>query len=212
MTARKSLLIQIFARDEPGLVSAISGCLFDLGLNLGDTAFAVLGSGADGSAQFVVAVPEGVPGRFSALSAVGLVPAAILGHDIGAVLAGAREARESLSGSLYDCPAYAYGAVAVALERRGAHTNAFVPYAEALEPFAEWFAQLWAESLGKDGQGQTPARAPSRGRLFATRMPSGISSASTSAPMPASTAASVRWLPSRFGFWRASARHSARSC
>ena len=34
-----------------------------------------------------------------------------------------------------------------------------MPYAESLEPFAEWFAQLWAESLGKDGQGQTPARA-----------------------------------------------------
>jgi glucose-6-phosphate isomerase len=103
-------------------------------------------------------VPEGVPGRFSALSEVGLVPAAILGHDIAAVLDGAAEARESLTGSLFDCPAYAYGAVAYALELRGATTNAFVPYAEALEPFAEWFAQLWAESLGKDGQGQTPAR------------------------------------------------------
>ncbi|WP_255150918.1 glucose-6-phosphate isomerase [Halorarius halobius] len=106
-----------------------------------------------------LSVPEGVPGRFSALSAVGLVPAAILGYDVEAVLAGGREARDSLSGSLYDCPAYAYGAVAVGLERRGAHVNAVMPYAEALEPFAEWFAQLWAESLGKDGQGQTPARA-----------------------------------------------------
>jgi glucose-6-phosphate isomerase len=104
-------------------------------------------------------VPDGVPGRFSALSAVGLVPAAILGYDVEAVLEGGRAARDSLQGSLYDCPAYAYGAVATALERRGAHTNAFMPYAESLEPFAEWFAQLWAESLGKDGQGQTPARA-----------------------------------------------------
>jgi len=114
---------------------------------------------ADEEGLPTLAVPEGVPGRFSALSAVGLVPAAILGHDIKAVLAGAREARDGLTGSLHDCPAYAYGAVATALERRGAHTNAFMPYAEALEPFAEWFAQLWAESLGKDGQGQTPARA-----------------------------------------------------
>ena len=47
MTARKSLLIQLFARDEPGLVSSVSGCLFDLGLNLGDTTFAVLGTGAE---------------------------------------------------------------------------------------------------------------------------------------------------------------------
>ena len=104
-------------------------------------------------------VPEGVPGRFTALSPVGLVPAAILGGDIEAVLEGGRSARESLSGSLFDCPAYAYGAVAYALESRGATSNAVMPYAERLESFAEWFAQLWAESLGKDGLGQTPIRA-----------------------------------------------------
>ncbi|WP_254840631.1 glucose-6-phosphate isomerase [Natronomonas marina] len=104
-------------------------------------------------------VPAGVPGRFSALSAVGLVPAAALGGDIEGVLAGGAEGRAALAPSLFDCPAYAYGAVAYALECRGATTNAVVPYAEALEPFAEWFAQLWAESLGKDGLGQTPARA-----------------------------------------------------
>jgi glucose-6-phosphate isomerase len=104
-------------------------------------------------------VPGGVPGRFAALSPVGLVPAAILGGDVEAVLAGGRAARESLAGSIFDCPAYAYGAVAYALESRGATANAVMPYAEALEPFAEWFAQLWAESLGKDGLGQTPVRA-----------------------------------------------------
>jgi glucose-6-phosphate isomerase len=104
-------------------------------------------------------VPHGVPGRFAALSAVGLVPAALLGGDVAGVLAGGRDARDGLSGSLFECPGYAYGAVAAALERRGAHVNAVMPYAESLEPFAEWFAQLWAESLGKDGQGQTPARA-----------------------------------------------------
>jgi len=104
-------------------------------------------------------VPEGVPGRFAALSAVGLVPAAILDGDIEGVLAGARAARESLAPSLFECPAYAYGATAYALEERGATVNAFMPYAESLEPFAEWFAQLWAESLGKAGRGQTPARA-----------------------------------------------------
>ncbi|WP_159902048.1 glucose-6-phosphate isomerase [Salinirussus salinus] len=104
-------------------------------------------------------VPDGVPGRFSALSAVGLVPAAIRGHDIEGLLAGGRRAAESLAPSLFECPAYAYGAVAHGLEERGATVNAVMPYAERLEPFAEWFAQLWAESLGKDGRGQTPARA-----------------------------------------------------
>jgi glucose-6-phosphate isomerase len=104
-------------------------------------------------------VPEGVPGRFSALSAVGLVPAAIRGHDIEGLLAGGQRAADSLAPSLFECPAYAYGAVAHGLEERGAAVNAVMPYAERLEPFAEWFAQLWAESLGKDGRGQTPARA-----------------------------------------------------
>jgi len=106
-----------------------------------------------------LAVPDGVPGRFSALSAVGLVPAAIRGHDIEALLAGGRSGAASLSDSLFECPAYAYGALAHALDQRGATVTVMMPYAERLESFAEWFAQLWAESLGKSGGGQTPARA-----------------------------------------------------
>jgi glucose-6-phosphate isomerase len=104
-------------------------------------------------------VPDGVPGRFSVLSTVGLACAAIQGHDLDAILAGASDEADRLAGSLYESPAYAYGATCYALEERGAAVNAFVPYAESLETFAEWFAQLWAESLGKDGRGQTPARA-----------------------------------------------------
>ncbi|MDQ2056090.1 glucose-6-phosphate isomerase [Halobellus sp. H-GB7] len=106
-----------------------------------------------------LAVPDGVPGRFSALSTVGLAVAAIQGHDLDAIRAGAADAADGLSGSLFDTPAYAYGATTYALAQRGAVTNAMMPYAERLETFAEWFAQLWAESLGKDGLGQTPARA-----------------------------------------------------
>ncbi|RLM56497.1 glucose-6-phosphate isomerase [Halobellus sp. Atlit-31R] len=106
-----------------------------------------------------LSVPDGVPGRFSALSTVGLAVAAIQGHDLDAIRAGAAEAADGLSGSLFETPAYAYGATTYALAQRGAVTNAVMPYAERLETFAEWFAQLWAESLGKDGLGQTPARA-----------------------------------------------------
>ncbi|WP_323675341.1 glucose-6-phosphate isomerase [Halorubellus sp. PRR65] len=103
--------------------------------------------------------PEGVPGRFSALSTVGLAAASVCGHDLDALVAGASEQREKLGPSLHSNPGYAYGAVAYALDQRGASVNAMMPYAERLETFAEWFAQLWAESLGKDGLGQTPARA-----------------------------------------------------
>ena len=104
-------------------------------------------------------VPDGVPGRFSALSAVGLAAAAFEGLDLEKLLEGGQRAAESLSPSLFETPAYAYGATMAALEEQGVNVAAMMPYAEALEPFAEWFAQLWAESLGKDGRGQTPARA-----------------------------------------------------
>ncbi|WP_049935085.1 hypothetical protein [Haloplanus natans] len=104
-------------------------------------------------------VPAGVPGRFSALSTVSLPVAVLAGADIDALLAGARAEADRLAGSLFESPAYAYGAACYALERRGAGVNAVMPYAESLECFAEWFAQLWAESLGKDAVGQTPARA-----------------------------------------------------
>ncbi|RQG91673.1 glucose-6-phosphate isomerase [Natrarchaeobius halalkaliphilus] len=104
-------------------------------------------------------VPDGVPGRFSALSSVGLVAPAVCGHDLEALLEGAAAEADSLSGSLFECPAYAYGATTYALDARGAGINAMVPYSESLETSAEWFAQLWAESLGKDDLGQTPVRA-----------------------------------------------------
>jgi glucose-6-phosphate isomerase len=103
--------------------------------------------------------PEGVPGRFSALSPVGLFAPAVLGADIESVLDGGASAADRLAPSLFDAPAYAYGAAASALEKRGATVNAMMPYAESLEAFAEWFTQLWAESLGKGGGGQAPARA-----------------------------------------------------
>ena len=106
-----------------------------------------------------LSVPAGVPGRYAVLSPVGLVVAAIRGHDIEALLAGARAAAAERSPSLFESPGYAYGAVTEALARRGVAVNAMMPYDERLETFAEWFAQLWAESLGKDGLGQTPVRA-----------------------------------------------------
>ncbi|MFC6730656.1 glucose-6-phosphate isomerase, partial [Natronoarchaeum mannanilyticum] len=107
----------------------------------------------------VLKVPDGVPGRFSVLSTVGLAAAAIRGDDVEELLAGGRDVARNLSGSLFESPAYAYGATTYALDNRGASINAMLPYAEGLETYAEWYAQLWAESLGKDGLGQTPVRA-----------------------------------------------------
>ncbi len=102
-------------------------------------------------------VPEGVPGRFSALSAVGLVPPAILGIDIEGLLAGGQQAADDLAPSLYDSPPTPTARWLARKKRARRSTPSALR--ERLESFGEWFAQLWAESLGKDGRGQTPARA-----------------------------------------------------
>ncbi|MFB6111772.1 MAG: glucose-6-phosphate isomerase [Halobacteriaceae archaeon] len=107
----------------------------------------------------VLDAPPGVPGRFSVFSPVALPAAAVAGVDLDGLIAGAAAERERLAGSLFECPAYAYAAATHALNQRGVSVNAVMPYGEALERFAEWVGQLWAESLGKDGLGQTPARA-----------------------------------------------------
>lgn len=102
--------------------------------------------------------PE-IGGRYSVFSAVGLLPAALVGLDIEAVRAGAAEALEinARSEDGRDAPAVLGAAVSMELLRlRGARTTVLMPYADALGPFARWYRQLWAESLGKNGRGTTP--------------------------------------------------------
>ncbi len=107
-------------------------------------------------------VPANVGGRFSALSAVGLLPAAAAGVDAAALLAGAAamEAR-CRSGSVRENPALLYAAALHLLDvRAGRHIHVLMPYADALRDTGDWFVQLWAESLGKRPDvGPTPFRA-----------------------------------------------------
>ncbi|MBV6487871.1 MAG: glucose-6-phosphate isomerase [Pseudorhodoplanes sp.] len=102
----------------------------------------------------------GVGGRFSALTNVGLLPAAMLGLDIAAVRAGAAEVLAPVrDGRAAKDVAPAVGAaLSVAL---AAHKPVAVmmAYADRLEKFVKWYVQLWAESLGKDGKGTTPLAA-----------------------------------------------------
>ena len=98
-----------------------------------------------------------VPGRYSALSVVGLLPAAFAGIDVERVLEGGARA-EPTDGVLEDA-GRALGATSYLLGERFVEASVMMPYAERLETFAEWYAQIWAESLGKDGGGQTPVRA-----------------------------------------------------
>jgi glucose-6-phosphate isomerase len=111
-------------------------------------------------------VPEGVGGRFSVFSAVGLLPAAFSGIDIRELLAGARDMDERIASSTAsENPALILALSHYLLHtRKGKSIAALMPYSDALKGVAQWFGQLWAESLGKrlslDGRvvhtGQTP--------------------------------------------------------
>ncbi|HEX6314917.1 MAG TPA: glucose-6-phosphate isomerase [Gemmatimonadaceae bacterium] len=113
-----------------------------------------------------LAVPPNVGGRFSVLSPAGLLPAALAGIDVAALLRGAGEMRNRTASS--DWTANPAGAFAVLQwlsdTRLGRRGHVFMPYHDALRDMAAWFVQLWAESLGKvrpDGThvGPTPIAA-----------------------------------------------------
>jgi len=95
-------------------------------------------------------VPDGVGGRFSVLSPVGLFSAAMCGIDIDALLDGAAEMDTRCSETDPSRnPAVILAWLLVELARRGKHNHVLMPYANALYSLADWFRQLWAESLGK---------------------------------------------------------------
>ena len=111
-------------------------------------------------------VPANVGGRFSVLSPVGTLPAALVGMDVAALVAGATEMRDRCAGESFQRdPALAFAALqwrAQAEAGQGMHV--LMPYSDAYRDLAPWFVQLWAESLGKrrrDGThvGPTPIAA-----------------------------------------------------
>src|SRR5690606_26926327 len=117
---------------------------------------------AEGLTSF--AIPSNVGGRFSVLSAAGIVPAALAGLDVRALLAGAAAMAEACRGPrLRDNPAGLLAALHLLHhERYGRGIHVMMPYADALRPFSAWYVQLWAESLGKrvDRAGNTVERGP----------------------------------------------------
>ncbi len=106
-------------------------------------------------------LPDDVGGRFSVLSCVGLLSAWALGIDCKSLLQGAREldAMLSRSSAVLENPAWILAGLNFLHMKKGRNINVLMSYADPLERFGEWFAQLWGESLGKDGQGSTPVRA-----------------------------------------------------
>ena len=111
---------------------------------------------AEGYETFVV--PDDVGGRFSVLTAVGLLPIAAAGINIDDMMKGAADAREEYSNpSLKENEAYKYAAVRNALYNKGKEIEILVNYEPALVYFNEWWKQLFGESEGKDNKGLFPA-------------------------------------------------------
>ena len=112
-------------------------------------------------------IPDGVGGRFSELCPVGLVAAAVCNIDIRAMLTGARDMDERCkTDDVFQNPALLDAGLMMLAFDKGANMSVMMPYADSLKLMADWYAQLWAESLGKnvtlDGKschvGQTPIK------------------------------------------------------
>ena len=115
-------------------------------------------SDAEGYETFVV--PDDVGGRFSVLTAVGLLPIAAAGVDIEVMMKGAQDAREVCKGGdMSTNPSFQYAALRNILYRKGKGTEILVNYEPALTMMGEWFKQLYAESEGKDHKGIFPTAA-----------------------------------------------------
>lgn len=111
---------------------------------------------AEGYESFVI--PDDVGGRYSVLTAVGLLPIAAAGVDIEAIMKGAADAKEVYSNpNLEENESYQYAAVRNALYRKGKTTEILVNYEPSLHFVSEWWKQLFGESEGKDYKGIFPA-------------------------------------------------------
>ena len=110
---------------------------------------------AEGYETFVV--PDNVGGRYSVLTAVGLLPIAVCGVDIDALMAGAANMMENCAQGGAQCPAWQYAAARSALYECGKKVEVLACYEPSFRFMAEWWKQLYGESEGKDGKGLFPA-------------------------------------------------------
>jgi glucose-6-phosphate isomerase len=125
-----------------------------------DKAKGALKTVADEEGMETFVIPDDVGGRYSVLTAVGLLPIAASGLDIDAMMKGAGAAREDFGKSeLSENAAYQYAAVRNVLYNKGKTVEMLINYEPALQYFAEWWKQLFGESEGKDQKGIYPSSA-----------------------------------------------------
>ncbi len=100
-----------------------------------------------------LSIPKAIGGRFSVFTAVGLFPICFAGYSLDEFLEGAYDLLDS------PLPAFYLAASKYLHYKAGRNISVVMPYSSYMTEFTEWYAQLWAESLGKDGKGQTPLKA-----------------------------------------------------
>ncbi|MBQ3866789.1 MAG: glucose-6-phosphate isomerase, partial [Clostridia bacterium] len=111
----------------------------------------------EGYETFVV--PGNIGGRYSVLTAVGLLPIAVSGADISAMMQGAAEARSALSADFENNACMQYALLRNLFYRKGKKFEMYASYTPAMELMGEWLKQLYGESEGKDGKGIFPVSA-----------------------------------------------------
>ena len=122
-----------------------------------DAAKGTLKELADKEGYETFVVPDDVGGRFSVLTAVGLLPIAVAGLDIDELMSGAESAMTELcSDDINENPCLKYAAVRNCLYNEGKKLECFVSYEPDMAMFNEWLKQLFGESEGKDGKGLFP--------------------------------------------------------
>ena len=115
---------------------------------------------ADNESYETFVVPDDVGGRYSVLTAVGLLPIATAGIDIEAIMNGANKARKELSSeNLEENIAYQYATIRNVLYSKGYTTEMLINYEPSMQYFNEWWKQLYGESEGKDFKGIYPSSA-----------------------------------------------------
>lgn len=125
-----------------------------------DKAKGALKTLADAEGYDTYVVPDDVGGRYSVLTAVGLLPIAVAGIDIEEMMKGAADAREDLSSSeLEDNISYQYAAIRNIFYNKGYTIEMLINYEPSLQYFSEWWKQLFGESEGKDFKGIYPSSA-----------------------------------------------------
>ncbi|MDD7428402.1 MAG: glucose-6-phosphate isomerase [Oscillospiraceae bacterium] len=114
---------------------------------------------ADKEGYETFVVPDDIGGRFSVLTAVGLLPIAAAGCDIDALMEGAALARTDFAKPYEENDAYKYAAIRNILYRKGFSAEMLVSYDPSFQMMTEWYKQLFGESEGKDSKGLFPTAA-----------------------------------------------------